>query len=150
MFSAGLLAVYISKSPRSDNYPFGFGRFEVLAGFVNALLLAYTTSGVVIEAVTRLFFSSNHYVSNDFSLFSVGLIGLGVNVVGVLAFDHNHCHDKHGHSHSHCHEHGSALFEGMYLHVLADALGSVSVCASSILIYLFGWNWGTSTYSLLR
>nr|KAI8754156.1 zinc transporter 7-like [Biomphalaria glabrata] len=68
---------------------------------------------------------------------------------------HGHSHDSHGHSHdSHGHSHGSAekknapntqkvaqaqIMQGVFLHILADTLGSVGVIISSALIYQFGW-----------
>ena len=36
----------------------------------------------------------------------------------------------------------------MFLHVLADTLGSVGVIASSILIYLFNWTWADPVCSI--
>nr|CAG4651980.1 EOG090X09D3 [Triops cancriformis] len=61
---------------------------------------------------------------------------------------HSHDHDSHGHSHanSHGHSHGdeiktsnSKILDGVFLHILADALGSVGVIISAILMQLFGW-----------
>ena len=52
---------------------------------------------------------------------------------------HAHSHDhSHGHSHSH-HHHGNENMHGLFLHVLADTLGSVSVVISTILIHYTGW-----------
>jgi zinc transporter 5/7 len=74
--------------------------------------------------------------------------------------DHGHSHADHGHSHKdshkdHGHSHGGAhkekpssntakiaqaqIMQGVFLHILADTLGSVGVIISSILIYYFGW-----------
>ncbi|ORY85512.1 cation efflux family-domain-containing protein [Protomyces lactucae-debilis] len=48
---------------------------------------------------------------------------------------HDHGHD-HGHGHGHNHSHN---LEGIFLHVLADTLGSAGVIVSTILIRYFGW-----------
>lgn len=64
---------------------------------------------------------------------------------------HGHSHgsnsDHHGHSHDNDHGHshgksdgGNKIFEGIFLHILADTLGSVGVIISSLLIRFFGWN----------
>ena len=51
----------------------------------------------------------------------------------------------HGHSHGHSHSHGhgdsggSFNIDGVFLHVLADTMGSVGVILSSLLIEYFGW-----------
>jgi len=54
-----------------------------------------------------------------------------------------HSHDKghHGHSHhGHSHEGSdSQIMKGVFLHILADTLGSVGVIISAILMYLFDW-----------
>jgi len=61
---------------------------------------------------------------------------------------HGHSHDA-GHGHSHGgHSHGSSsasasqsqIMQGVFLHILADTLGSVGVIISSWLIYHFNWN----------
>ena len=46
--------------------------------------------------------------------------------------------DSHSHSHSHGHDHGENMY-GIYLHVLADTLGSAAVVVSTILIHYTGW-----------
>jgi len=53
--------------------------------------------------------------------------------------EHDHDHDHEGHHH-HEHDHGpNENLYGVFLHILADLLGSVGVIASSILIMFFGW-----------
>ncbi|XP_037945460.1 zinc transporter 7-like [Teleopsis dalmanni] len=59
--------------------------------------------------------------------------------------------DGHGHSHEqgHGHSHGglngdisgsnSQIMRGVFLHILADTLGSVGVIISAVLMHLFGW-----------
>ncbi|KZT55246.1 cation efflux protein [Calocera cornea HHB12733] len=73
--------------------------------------------------------------------------------------DHNHDHDhghKHGHKHGedehdqqharssghgHGHDHGhSHNMRGVFLHVMADTLGSVGVIVSTLLIKFYRWN----------
>lgn len=54
---------------------------------------------------------------------------------------HNHSHD-HGHNHSHGESGktgGSIIMHGVFLHILADALGSVGVIISALLMHAFGW-----------
>jgi zinc transporter 5/7 len=58
--------------------------------------------------------------------------------------DHHHEHHEHSHGNSSGHEcghtHHSDNLTGIFLHILADALGSVSVIISSILIWQFEWH----------
>ena len=60
---------------------------------------------------------------------------------------HGHSHDhNHGHSHDHDQDDNSAaepenkIFQGIFLHILADTMGSVGVIISSLLIRFFGWH----------
>lgn len=99
-------------------------------------------------------------------LLIVSALGLGVNLVGIMAFDHAHVHHghSHGHSHSHSHDHShdhghsdgncdgghsghshghshghNENMHGIFLHILADTLGSASVVVSTLLIKKFKW-----------
>jgi len=45
----------------------------------------------------------------------------------------------HSHAHGHSHSHGNENMHGIFLHVLADTLGSVAVVISTILIHYYGW-----------
>ncbi|KAI0907285.1 cation efflux protein [Ustulina deusta] len=65
--------------------------------------------------------------------------------------DHDHDHDcstseKHGHDHGHSHHgghghsHDNENMHGIYLHILADTLGSASVIVSTVLTYLMPWS----------
>lgn len=92
----------------------------------------------------------------------MSVLGLLVNLVGIYAFQHGHGHShsggggSHGHSHnapmSHGHSHNShhmdidlsnnynsQIMKGVFLHILADTLGSVGVIISALLMQMFGW-----------
>lgn len=67
---------------------------------------------------------------------------------GALVDHHGHSHNGvsggggHGHGgggHGMGGSGGSQIMEGVFLHILADTLGSVGVIISSILMYYFGW-----------
>lgn len=47
---------------------------------------------------------------------------------------------SHSHSNSHSHSHDNENMHGIFLHVLADTMGSAAVMVSTALIYLVGWN----------
>ncbi|CCE65457.1 hypothetical protein TPHA_0L01000 [Tetrapisispora phaffii CBS 4417] len=118
----GLLAGILSKRPPSDKYPFGFEYLETITGFTNGILLLGIVAGIFIQAVGRIFNPIQIEGTNE--LIIVASLGLGVNIIGLFAFDHG------GHSgHS-----GNDNMRGVFLHVLADTLGSVGVIISSVLI----------------
>ncbi|KAK8782149.1 hypothetical protein V5799_016509 [Amblyomma americanum] len=143
----GLAAALLARRSATRTFPFGYGRVEVLSGFMNGLFLVVIAFMVFSEAVTRLF--DPPQVKTE-RLLTVSVIGLLVNLVGIFAFRHTHSHSHgagHGHSHhshSHAHNHGhshtaaNANLQGVFLHILADTLGSVGVIVSSLLIDQFG------------
>nr|XP_029476249.1 zinc transporter 5 [Oncorhynchus nerka] len=176
----GLFAALMTRWKATRIYSYGYGRVEILSGFINGLFLMVIAFFVFVESVTRLVDPPN--INTDM-LTPVSVGGLLVNLVGICAFSHAHSHgaaksncsshdhghshghghSEHGHSHgghghggnghgqsSHGHSHGSshghshgggmnANMRGVFLHVLADTLGSVGVIISTILIRQFGW-----------
>ncbi|XP_059058243.1 zinc transporter 7 [Achroia grisella] len=153
---AGLAASLISKWRANSRYSYGYARAEVLAGFVNGLFLLFIAFFIMSEAVERAIEPPE--VKHE-RLLVVSILGFLVNMVGIYAFHHGHghghgghghSHGGHGHSHNHNHGHsheepeaptgsGSAIMRGVFLHVLADTLGSVGVIVSAILMRMFGW-----------
>ncbi|CAE5973332.1 unnamed protein product [Arabidopsis arenosa] len=141
----GLYASYISRLPANHQYNYGRGRFEVLSGYVNAVFLVLVGALIVLESIERIL-DPQEISTNSLLVVSVG--GLLVNVVG-----HKHEGCNHDHSHNHEHHSGHKLeksekkehrhidhnMEGIFLHVLADTMGSVGVVISTLLIKYKGW-----------
>lgn len=161
----GLCAAVMSKWPPSVKYPYGYGKLDTLAGFGNGIFLMLISIEIIWEAVERLVEGSD--VSRTMELLVVSSLGLGVNLVGIMAFDHghghghdhgehSHSHAGHDHSHSghlnpsakavskpantHHHHHGGDNMYGIYLHIMADTLGSVAVVISTLCVRYFGWS----------
>lgn len=158
----GLAAAVISQWKPTRIYSYGFGRVEILSGFINGLFLVVISVFVFLEALERLFAPPEIHSGK---LIYVSFAGLCVNLFGIFAFQHAHTHGgipcedspKHNHSHSgnqhnHSHDHGHGHshspapsdqrndnMSAVYLHVLADTMGSVGVIISSFLIQQFGW-----------
>ncbi|XP_037079954.1 zinc transporter 5-like [Pollicipes pollicipes] len=121
----GLAASVVAQWKPSKQFPYGYGRVEVLSGFVNALFLLVVAYMVFIEAVSRLL--DPPVIKTD-RLLTVSVLGLLVNLAGLLVFGGAHTH-AHGHSHS-----PNANLRGVYLHLLADTLGSLGVVVSALLV----------------
>ncbi|XP_068642339.1 uncharacterized protein [Aristolochia californica] len=103
----GLYASYISRLPANDQFNYGRGRFEVLSGYVNAVLLVLVGALIVLESFERILDPQEISTS---SLLVVSIGGLMVNVVGLIFFheEHHHAHGGTGpcsHSHHHHHHH---------------------------------------------
>ena len=71
----------------------------------------------------------------------VSLAGLAVNMVGLFFFHEHHDHGGHEHhGEGGCdHDHDNENMYGVFLHVLADCLGSVGVIFSSMLVKYYGF-----------
>ena len=52
---------------------------------------------------------------------------------------HGHGHTEHDHSHGHAHDHSDENMHAVFLHILADTLGSVGVIISTLLIDYTGY-----------
>ncbi|XP_045581071.1 proton-coupled zinc antiporter SLC30A5 isoform X2 [Procambarus clarkii] len=163
----GLVASVMARWKPTKTFPFGYGRIEVLSGFVNGLFLTVIGFMVLCEALGRLWEPPQVHTER---LLAVAVGGLIVNLFGIVSFSHNHSHghthgSSHGHagsqeragSHGHAGSHGCAgnhghqaashahshnintNMQGVFLHILADTLGSVAVIISSLLIDWYGW-----------
>ncbi|XP_028929247.1 zinc transporter 5 isoform X2 [Ornithorhynchus anatinus] len=166
----GLFAALMSRWKATRIFSYGYGRIEILSGFINGLFLMVIAFFVFVESVARLI-DPPELDTHMLTPVSVG--GLIVNLVGICAFshahahvhgasqggchghDHGHSHHGHGHGHGLSHSHGdhghghghahgatggmNANMRGVFLHVLADTLGSVGVIVSTVLIEQFGW-----------
>jgi solute carrier family 30 (zinc transporter), member 5/7 len=181
----GLWAAVISKWDANRVYTYGFGRVEVLAGFINGVFLIFIALSIFIKSIQRMI--EPQEIKTD-RLLIVAVLGLLVNIVGIFAFHdfpiaeilgcgkkkeekteedghkhdhhghdhgHGHGHEHHGHSHGHshggqeCDHHHSDNMVGIFLHIMADALGSVGVIISTILIQVFGWRISDPICSLI-
>lgn len=96
--AVGLVAAVMAKWPRSDAFPNGLGKMEALSGFANGVFLVLISVSIVFEAVTRLLRPPE--IMNTDQLLLVSTMGLVVNLVGIISFDHGH---QHGHSHGPTH-----------------------------------------------
>ena len=158
----GLYASYMARWRSDAVFTYGYSRYEVLAGFVNAVFLVFVGVSVVAEALERLWEPPEIHGEH---LLTVSVLGLLVNIVGLVFFHdvaHAHGHggggggegggeacdgDHHGHSHGG--GGGNENMYGVYLHVLADALGSVGVIISSLLIQWYGWHLADPVTSII-
>lgn len=103
---------------------FGLYRLEILAAFVNALLLFGVAIYVLVEAIRRI---SGTPEVLGVPMLVVATLGLIVNLIAFALL-------RQGASES-------INVEGAYLEVLADTIGSVGVIVAAVLLEVFGWTW---------
>jgi cobalt-zinc-cadmium efflux system protein len=116
-----LFAFWLSGLPKTSRRTFGWRRFEIFAAMVNGLAL-WAIAGVIgYEAFRR--FSAPLEIRSGLMM-AVAAFGLAANVVvGVILYRGRET---------------SLNVRGAFLHVVADALGSVGVLAAAALIRLTG------------
>ena len=112
------------SSPSRSAHTFGLYRLEILAAFVNALLVFGVAIWVLIEAARRL---TDTPEVLGVQMLIVALSGLVANLVAFWLLREG--------------AKESLNVEGAYLEVLADTIGSVGVIAAAVLLEVFGWAW---------
>ena len=132
----GLCASYVSKHFRPDEgHTFGYGRSEVLSGFVNAVTLVLTAVLILFEAFER--FMRPPDVRGPGTLVAISVVGLAVNLVGLVFFSDDHAQEPPASPSA-----GRRVdynLRALFVHALADTLGSVGVIASALAIKYWGW-----------
>ena len=138
---------YARRHAHDRRYSFGTGKVGALAGYTSAVVLGIIALLMGYESVQRLLAP----VPIDFAAATwVAVIGLAVNLASAALLgghshgdDHDHGH-HHGHDHGHAHEHhghGDHNLRSAYLHVLADALTSITAIAALTGGRFLGWTW---------
>ena len=116
------IAAKLSQRPSDANATYGYKRYEVLAAFVNSLLLFGLLIFILIEAVQRFI---NPEAIHGEAVLLVGVLGLIVNIIGIFLLRGDASENIN--------------IRGAYIEVMADALGSVGVIASGLIIMFTDW-----------
>ncbi|KAL0490969.1 metal tolerance protein [Acrasis kona] len=140
-FDAGALAIglygsFMSKWSRNNVYTYGYGRYEYLSALINGLLLVFISFYIFIEAFHRIF--DPPVIEETGRLILISVIGFCVNLTGMFFFHQDDNDDNHNEN-----------MYGVYLHMLADTLGSVGVIISTLLMQYFEWYMADPIASLI-
>ena len=126
------VGAWMATRPADARRSYGYGRMEVLAGFVNALTQFVLVGWIAYEAVMRLIHPGPILSGVMLAVASIGLV---VNLA-VLRTLHGHAHDD-------------VNLAGASLHVLGDLFGSIAAVLAALAIRWFGWLWADPLLSLL-
>jgi cation diffusion facilitator family transporter len=141
---------FARRRANDERFTFGTGKVTALGGFGSAVTLAVVAALVLVESVGRLV----DPVSIRFDeAIAVAVVGLVVNLVSAVLLRDDHHHEAHEHSdhheaHEHSHHHDHNL-RGAYLHVLADALTSVTAIVALVIGRQLGWTWVDAASGIL-
>jgi len=117
-----LLAIHFASRPPSGNRTFGYARAEILAALANCLLLLGVGGYVLYEAIQR-FVTPAETEGGLTAVF--GLIGLVANMISLSLLMRG--------------QKESLNVRGAFMEVAADALGSLAVLVSAVLVLTTGW-----------
>lgn len=132
------LAYHFCRRHCADpRYSFGTGKVGVLGGFASAVVLAVIALLMAGESVHRFFVPLSIHFNQAIG---VAVIGLLVNLVCALLLKDEH-HHGHGPGHDHGHHHHDLNLRAAYIHVLADALTSVTAIVALTTGKFLGWSW---------
>jgi cation diffusion facilitator family transporter len=137
------MAYHFSRRHAADpRYSFGTGKMGVLGSFASAVVLAVIALLMAGESIHRFFTPQPIHFNQAIG---VAVIGLVVNLVCAWLLKdeprhHHHGHD-HGHEGTHDHKHHDLNLRAAYVHVLADALTSVTAIIALTAGKFLGWNW---------
>ncbi|GAB7105911.1 cation diffusion facilitator family transporter [Streptomyces phaeofaciens JCM 4814] len=117
-----LIAIHFANRPANTHRTFGYARAEILAALANCLLLLGVGGYVLYEAVQRFFTPAP---TEGGLMIWFGVVGLVANMISLTLLMRGQAE--------------SLNVRGAFLEVAADALGSVAVILSAVVIVTTGW-----------
>jgi cobalt-zinc-cadmium efflux system protein len=117
-------AALLSRRAPSERFTYGLRGTSIIAALANATLLILVTGGLAWEAIQR--FQHPQPVAGA-TVIAVALAGVLVNGFTAWLFLSGSKSDLN--------------VRGAYLHMAADAAGSLGVAVAGVMVYLTGWLW---------
>jgi cobalt-zinc-cadmium efflux system protein len=117
-----MLAFWLASRPMSPKHNFGLYRAEILAAFINGMVLLLLAGIIIREAYIRL---GNPPLVKYEGMLVISGIGLLVNIAGAYILSGGHKENLN--------------LRGALFHVAGDALGSVGAIAAALIIMFTGW-----------
>lgn len=130
--SMALVAIHFANRPPGGRRTYGYARAEILAALLNCLLLLGVGGFILFEAADRL--RNPTEVPGGMTV-AFGLVGVIANLISLALLMRG--------------QKESLNVRGAFLEVLSDALGSLAVVLSAVVIMLTGWTQADPIASLL-
>ena len=126
-----VLATGLAKKKPNEKYTYGYGKTTILVALVNAVTLLIAVGAIGWEAVSRI---ENPQPVQGQTIAWVALAGILINGATALLFMKNQKNDLNT--------------KGAFLHMAADALVSLGVLVSGIIIFYTQWYWLDAAISI--
>lgn len=127
-----LVALNLSLKQRTKRFNFGYIRFEILAAFLNSILLILMCIFLVRESIHRILDPSEIHANE---MLAYSLVGLFMNSLSVLILYRV--------------SNTSINLRSTYIHALGDLLGTVAVVVGALIIRWTGMNWIDPIFSFV-
>lgn len=125
LVASTVTAILAQRRP-SNRRTWGWARLEALTAAAGSLVLLFVGIYALFEAVVRLFVSSVDEVSDVRLLLVMGLIGLVANIGSIVILASR--------------SDDNMNMKAAFLEVVNDALGSVAVVISAVVLMVTGWS----------
>jgi cobalt-zinc-cadmium efflux system protein len=130
--SVSIFGFKIAENKATNKKTYGFYRAEIIAAFINGVLLILISGYILIEAIERI---KNPPLVKGLEMLIVASMGLVVNIIGgaILFSDRKK----------------NLNMRSAYLHALSDALGSIGATTAGVVILMKKWFYADIIASLL-
>ena len=123
---SGLLLAFLAFKLQvvkpSKLFSYGFKKGSIVTSFINSILLAFAIGAIAWEGVHKIM---NPSPLSGTVIMWVALVGVVINFISAMLFKKNQKEDIN--------------IKAAYWHLMADALVSLGVVASGIVIHYFQW-----------
>jgi cobalt-zinc-cadmium efflux system protein len=127
-----LVAAWIAQRPFNAKKTFGYYRAEILAAFLNGIFLWALVVFIFYEAIPRLQSPSE---VQSLGMLTIAIFGLAANGASAAILSKSRSE--------------SLNVKGAFLHVMADALGSVGAISAGVIMLFTGWYQADPIISML-
>ena len=128
-----LIAFRLARTKPSNSFTYGYKKSTIIAALTNAVALSVAIGMLGYESVHRLI-HPRHDIDGGIVAIVAG-IGIVINLASAFLFFKNKDHDLNT--------------KGAYLHLLTDALVSLGVVVSGIIIKFTNWYWLDGAVSIV-
>lgn len=127
-----LLAFRLLKVKPNERYTYGYRKTSIIVALFNAMVLLISVGAIVYESAHRFF---NPEPIPGFTISIVAGIGIVINTITALLFLRDKDKDMN--------------IKSAYLHLMSDAIVSLGLVVSGIIIFYTNWFWVDSVFSII-